>query len=309
MAKKNTGALANDPKNTKAPSGPSVWRRTGPGTYVDQYGNKMSGQAKAPTKDMSKGKGQPQQTGSQQPTTQDVAETGFRGASDLYGQMQQQFQGFNPYQVQSQYNPVFSQEMERARQNVMSQFDRRNAEEFQRQDLATQQQIAERGLDPNSPAAQALMKQNTQRQDLARQEAMSSAEQAAMGVQQQMYGQAMSTATMPYEIFGSAFAPTYMAGVGQAYGQQNAQQAQEYAKELAALQNKYSLQQIKATPRSGGGGGGGGAAGPDYFEQFILQDTASRYQPQGPQPNTGAQFIQGGVQGATGQITQNLNRR
>lgn len=306
MAEKNTGALANDPKNTKAPSGPSVWRRTGPGTYVDQYGNKMSGQAKAPTKDMSKGKGQPQQTGSQQPTTQDVAETGFRGASDLYGQMQQQFQGFNPYQVQSQYNPVFSQEMERARQNVMSQFDRRNAEEFQRQDLATQQQIAERGLDPNSPAAQALMKQNTQRQDLARQEAMSSAEQAAMGVQQQMYGQAMSTATMPYEIFGSAFAPTYMAGVGQAYGQQNAQQAQEYAKELAALQNKYRLSEIKATPRGGGGGGGGGPQLTPY-QQMEINSLNTGYN-QGQQPNPMAQGIQGFVSGATGHVTNRLNQ-
>lgn len=304
MAKKNTGALANDPKNTKAPSGPSVWRRTGPGTYVDQYGNKMSGQAKAPTKDMSKGKGQPQQTGSQQPTTQEVAETGFRGASDLYNQMQQQFQGFNPYQVQSQYNPVFSQEMERARQNVMSQFDRRNAEEFQRQDLATQQQIAERGLDPNSPAAQALMKQNTQRQDLARQEAMSSAEQAAMGVQQQMYGQAMSTATMPYEIYGSTFAPTYMAGVGQAYGQQNAQQAQEYAKELAALQNKYSLQQIKATPR-GGGGGGGPQLTP--YQQMEINSLNTGYN-QGQQINPIAQGIQGFATGATNQVSNRLNQ-
>jgi hypothetical protein len=303
MAKKNTGALANDPKNTKAPSGPSVWRRTGPGTYVDQYGNKMSGQAKAPTKDMSKGKGQPQQTGSQQPTTQDVAETGFRGASDLYGQMQQQFQGFNPYQVQSQYNPVFSQEMERARQNVMGQFDRRNAEEFQRQDLATQQQIAERGLDPNSPAAQALMKQNTQRQDLARQEAMSSAEQAAMGVQQQMYGQAMSTATMPYEIYGSTFAPTYMAGVGQAYGQQNLQQQQQFE----ASQNQ--LTRANQLRIAGMNRGGGGAGGPDYFEQYMLQDTANRYQPQGQQPNAGAQFVQGGVQGVTGQVTGRLNQR
>lgn len=305
MAEKNTGALANDPKNTKAPSGPSVWRRTGPGTYVDQYGNKKTGQAKAPTKDLSQGKVQPQQTGPQQPTTQEVAETGFRGASDLYGQMQQRFQGFDPYQVQSQYNPVFSQEMERARQNVMSQFDRRNAEEFQRQDLATQQQIAERGLDPNSPAAQALMKQNTQRQDLARQEAMSSAEQAAMGVQQQMYGQAMGTATMPYEIYGSTFAPTYMAGIGQAYGQQNAQQAQEYAKELAALQNKYSLQQIRATPR-GGGGGGGPQLTP--YQQMEINSLNTGYN-QGQQPNPVAQGIQGFVSGATGQVTNRLNQR
>lgn len=305
MAQKNKGALANDPKNTKAPSGPSVWRRTGPGVYVDQYGNTKKGQAKAPTQDMSKGRKQQQQTqGTQQPTTQEVAETGFRGAADLYGQMEQRFQGFDPYQAQAQYNPVFSQEMDRARQNIMSQFDRRNAEEFQRQDVTTQQQIAERGLDPNSPAAQALMKQNTQRQDLARQEAMSSAEQAAMGVQQQMYGQAMGTATMPYEIYGSTFAPTYMAGIGQAYGQQNLQQQQQFE----AAQNKLNREtQVRIAGMNRGGGSG--AAGPDYFEQYMLQDTANRYQPQGPQPNTGAQFTQGVVSGATGQVTNRLNRK
>lgn len=303
MAQKTTGALANDPKNTPPPSGPSKWRRTGAGTYEDQYGNKKRGQSKAPTQDMSRGRGGQQTTGTQQATTQEVAETGFRGAADLYGQMQQQFQGFDPYQTQAQYNPVFSQEMERARQNVMGQFDRRNAEEFQRQDLATQQQIAERGLDPSSPAAQALMKQNTQRQDLARQEAMSSAEQAAMGVQQQMYGQAMGTATMPYEIYGSTFAPTYMAGVGQAYGQQNLQQQQQFE----AAQNQ--LTRANQLRIAGMNRGGGGAGGPDYFEQYMLQDTANRYQPQGQQPNAGAQFVQGGVQGVTGQVTGRLNQR
>lgn len=302
MAQKTTGALANDPKNTPPPSGVSKWRRTSAGTYEDQYGNKKRGQSKAPTQDMLRGRGGQQTTGTQQPTTQEVAETGFRGAADLYGQMEQKFQGFDPYQTQAQYNPVFSQEMERARQNVMGQFDRRNAEEFQRQDLATQQQIAERGLDPSSPAAQALMKQNTQRQDLARQEAMSSAEQAAMGVQQQMYGQAMGTATMPYEIYGPTFAPTYMAGVGQAYGQQNLQQQQQFE----AAQNKLNrANQLRVAEMNRSGGGGE----PDYFEQYILQDMANRYQPQGQQPNAGAQFVQGGVQGVTGQVTGRLNQR
>ena len=149
------------------------------------------------------------------------------------------------------------------------------------------------------------MKQNTQRQDLARQEAMSSAEQAAMGVQQQMYGQAMGTATMPYEIYGSTFAPTYMAGVGQAYGQQNLQQQQEYAKELAALENKYRLQQIRATPR-GGGGGGGPQLTP--YQQMEINSLNTGYN-QGQQPNPIAQGIQGFASGATGQVTGRLNQR
>lgn len=213
------------------------------------------------------------------PTPQDVTEQGFRGAADLYGGMVERFKGFDPMQAQQQYEPVYSQEMERARQNVMGQFERRNADEFARQQEDVQRQIVERGLDPNSPAAQALYKQLNVRQDLARQEAMSSAEQAAQGIQQQMYGQAMGTATMPYDIYGSTFAPTYMAGVGAQYGQQQLAQQQEYAKELAALENKYRLQQIRATPR-----GGGGQAGPTLYEQLQANQLSQGYNQQ-PQPN------------------------
>jgi hypothetical protein len=115
----------------------------------------------------------------------------------------------------------------------------------------------------------------------------------------------MGTATMPYDIYSSTFAPTYMAGIGQAYGQQNLQQQQEYAKELAALQNKYSLQQIKATPR-GGGGGGGPQLTP--YEQMEINSLNTGYN-QGQQPNPMAQGIQGFVSGATGQVTNRLNQR
>jgi hypothetical protein len=106
-------------------------------------------------------------------TPEQITEEGFIGAGGAYQDITQQFRDFDPMQMQQQYEQVYSQEMDRARQNVMSQFERRNAEEFERQNVDVQRQIAERGLDPNSPAAQALMKQNTQRQDLARQEAMS----------------------------------------------------------------------------------------------------------------------------------------
>lgn len=236
------------------------------------------------------------------PTPQDVTEQGFRGAADLYGGMVERFKGFDPMRAQQQYEPVYSQEMERARQNVMGQFERRNADEFARQQEDVQRQIVERGLDPNSPAAQALYKQLNVRQDLARQEAMSSAEQAAQGIQQQMYGQAMGTATMPYDIYGSTFAPTYMAGVGAQYGQQQLAQQQEYAKELAALENKYRLQQIRATPRGGGGGG------IDPFQQYLYQDMMNRYGPQQQQPNPIASGIGGLTQGIGAGITAGLMR-
>lgn len=232
------------------------------------------------------------------PTPQDVTEQGFMGAADLYGGMVERFKGFDPMQAQQQYEPVYSQEMERARQNVMSQFERQTGQAFaqQRQDFETS--MANRGIAPGGEQYNRELQALTDRQDRARQEAMGAAEQAAQGVQQQMYGQAMGTATMPYDIYGSAFAPTYMAGIGAQYGQQQLAQQQQYAKELAALENKYRLQQIRATPR---GGGGGGQAGPTLYEQMQAGSLAQGYGQ--PQPNPFANIAQGVATGASGAIT------
>ena len=229
------------------------------------------------------------------PTQEEITEQGFRGSADLYNQMMQRFQGFDPMQAQQQYEPVYSQEMERARQNVMSQFERRNAEEFERQNIDVQRQIAERGLDPNSPAAQALMKQNTQRQDLARQEAMSAAEQAASGLQQQMYGQAMETSQMPYNIWGQAFAPAYMTGIGAQYQQQQMTQQQQWQARQAQL-DRQAQERIARMSRSGGG-----PAGPTLYEQMQAGSLSQGYGQQ--QPNPWASAIQGAAQGAGAAIT------
>ena len=230
------------------------------------------------------------------PTQEEITEQGFRGSADLYNQMMQRFQGFDPMQAQQQYEPVYSQEMERARQNVMSQFERRNAEEFERQNIDVQRQIAERGLDPNSPAAQALMKQNTQRQDLARQEAMSAAEQAASGLQQQMYGQAMETSQMPYNIWGQAFAPAYMTGIGAQYQQQQMTQQQQWQARQAQL-DRQAQERIARMSRSGGG-----PAGPTLYEQMEINALQQGYN-QPARPNLGASAVQGLTQGASGAIT------
>lgn len=225
-------------------------------------------------------------------TREQQVEQGFEAGGQAYGDIVNRFRGFDPYQMQAQYQPGFQSEMDKARQNVMGTFERRNQEEFQRQQEDVQRQIAERGLDPASPAAQALYKQLNVRQDLARQEAMSAAETAAYGIQEQGFGQAYKTAMAPYEQFQAIQAP-YVAGVGAQYQSEQLTQQQQFAKELAALENKYKLQQIRAVPR----GGGGGAEQPDYFGQYMLQQTASRYAPEGQKPNPWSSFGQGLVSG------------
>jgi hypothetical protein len=222
-----------------------------------------------------------------------VTEEGFMGAGQAYQDMLQRFGG-------EQYQPQFEQEMERARQNVMGQFDRRNTQAFaqQRQDFETT--MANKGVAPGSQQYQLELKSLNDRQDMARQEAMGAAEQAAYGVQAQQFGQAGQLAMRPYEQFGVLQQP-YLAGIGAQYQSQAGSQAQEYAKELAALDNKYKLQQIKATPRGGGGG-----SQIDPYTQMEINSLNTGYP--GQQPNIGAQVVGGVVQGVGGQITNRLNR-
>lgn len=239
-----------------------------------------------------------------EPTRQELTQEGMQAGAKAYQDIVGRFRGSDPYQMQAQYQPIFTQEMERARQNIMSQFERRNAEEFVRQQQDVQRQIAERGLDPNSEAAQALMKQLNVRQDLARQEAMGAAEQAAQGVQQQMFGQSYQTAMMPYEQIQAIQAP-YMAGINAQYSQEQITQQQQYDKELAALKNKHMLQQIKATPR----GGGGGAQQPDYFSQYYYgQYLPNQYGQTTPQPSPISSGMSNLMQGAGAQIVSNLQQ-
>jgi hypothetical protein len=211
--------------------------------------------------------------------------------ADVGGGMFNQFAGytsqFNPETFQQQYDPIYSQEMERARQNILSQFDRRNQQQFQQQRLNLQQQIAERGLDPASPAAQELTRQQNERETLAQQEAMSAAEQAAQGVQQQMFGQAVGVAQLP----GQLMEPYQAPGLAQ-YGQLG----QEKLKQMDINYNKWA---VKNTPRGGGGGGGGGADPYAQLNQYVAGQMMSGYGQQQPNPISSgiAGFAQGFGQG------------
>ena len=213
---------------------------------------------------------------------------------------------FDPRAFQQQYEGGFGQEMDRYRQNYMNQFERRNQRQFEQQRLGVQQMIAERGLDPASPAAQELVRMQNEREDVARQEAMSAAEQGAYGVQQQAFGQAKDTALLPAQIAQGFMEPS-MAGYLQA-GAMNLQQLQgQQAMEQQRLQGRQALQQIKATPRGGGGGGGPQVSPYDILERNSL--FASQPQQPNPWAQGASSFVGSFGQGLGQQLGQSLGTR
>lgn len=225
-----------------------------------------------------------------------------QAGGDVFEQMSGYAKQFDPRTFQSQYEPVYSQEMERARQNVLGQFERRNVEEFGRQTQELERSIAERGLDPAGEAARALRKQVTERQDLARQEALSAAESAAQGVNQQIYQQATGAALLPQQI-ASGFMDPYQASMQQRFLNQQGIQQFEQQKALAAQKQRNDLELIAKTPR-----GGGGAAPPDYMGQYLLGTLSQGYSQQ-PQVNPWAAGAQGLAAGFGQGFGQNLGRK
>lgn len=230
--------------------------------------------------------------GTTEPTLQELAEAPLRQGAAAYEDLMREYQQFDPYQMQQKYQQGFGQEMDRARQSLMQQFERRNTEQFAREREATQQSIVERGLDPNSPAAQAMMRDLNDRQDRARQEAMTAAEQAAYGVQEQGFGQAYKTAMAPYEQWGMIQGP-YTAGLAGQYASQQLEQQQGY--DIAKLRETARLQQQGG--RSGGGGGGGGNSA---AERALAELIMRGYGPQSggtEQPSAGQAAATGLSQG------------
>jgi hypothetical protein len=237
-----------------------------------------------------------QQPVAQQPTPESVTQDNFMDVGQAYNDMVQRF-------GQEQYQPQFEQEMERARQNVMGQFDRRNAQAFaqQRQDFETS--MANRGIAPGGEQYNRELKALTDRQDMARQEAISSAEQAAYGIQQQQFGQASDLAMRPYEQWNVLQQP-YMIGIQAQYQAREAQLQRQF-EDAMRRGDRASAERIARMSRGGGGGGGQPALTP--YQQMEIENL-DRIQNKNPQPNPGASFVQGTVAGAGGQITNRLTR-
>jgi len=203
-------------------------------------------------------------------------------SGSVYEQMAGYAQQFDPATMQSQYDPIYSQEMERARQNVMGQFERQMAPEFQRQQEQFQQMAAERGLDPNSVAYKTQLQQLNERQDAARQQAMSSAETAAQGVQQSMFSQAGQMAMMPGQI-ASQFQDPYKLN----FAQMLEQQKMAFEARQAELERQNRLQIARTQ---------GGSQGPTPYDKYMEQMIINGYD-NSPQPNPFAGGVSGFVSG------------
>ena len=166
-------------------------------------------------------------------------------------------QGINQYlgymQQQGQFQPgSFGEQMNKAYGDVMQQFQQTTGPQFQREQAEFAQMAAERGLDPNSEAYRSLQGQLSRRQDLARQQAMNQASQAAQAVQAQGFEQAAQQYQMPAQMLGQ-FAPFY-GQMGEDVRQQNllAFQGQQGALDRAT---QIKLANIQAQAARGGGGG------------------------------------------------------
>lgn len=206
-------------------------------------------------------------------------------SGSVYEQMAGYAQQFDPATMQSQYDPIYSQEMERARQNVMGQFERQMAPEFQRQQEQFQQMAAERGLDPNSVAYKTQLQQLNERQDAARQQAMSQAETAAQGVQQSMFNQAGKLAMMPGQI-ASQFQDPYKLN----FAQMLEQQKMAFEARQAELDRQNRLQIARTQ--------GSGSQSPTPYDRYIAERIGEGYGG-GQQPNPFAGFA-GGFTGGFG---------
>ena len=308
-----SGAMGKDPKETKLPetSKRGNWKHNGvwvdkEGYKVDNYGKRIKGQSKpfVPAKSNPFVAKQPAPstpteaapttpTGPTAPTPEEIADNVIVQGGEAYGDIVNDFRNFDPYAMQQKYQQGFTDEMNRARDNMMQQFERRNAEQFARERESTQQSIVERGLDPNSPAAQAMQRDLNDRQDRARQEAMNAAEQQAYAVQQQAFGQAGQLAMMPYEQFQAIQSP-FAAGLGAQYTSQQLGQQFGYEKELAKLKQKYALQLQKNAP--GGGGGNPNASAEAAYADYMNRLYGS--QGQQPQQTPGQAAATGVGQGA-----------
>jgi len=208
-------------------------------------------------------------------------------SAEIFERMGGYAQGFDPATMQSQYDPIYSQEMERARQNVMGQFERQMGPEFQRQQEQFQQMAAERGLDPNSEAYKLQLQQLNERQDAARQQAMSQAESAAQGVQSQMYQQATGLSLLPGQIAGQ-----YMLPFSEQQKMLLLQAQQKYESE-EARRERESRERIARI------GASSGSQGPSMYDQWIAGQIRGGYD-QTPQPNPWSGAI-GGFVGGFGQ--------
>lgn len=232
------------------------------GYLVDNYGKRLPNQTK-PFVPSSKNpfiKDKAPKT----PKTPTQEERIKKGEADITEESQKRIdaylkrlEAFDPNKFQQEYETQFTEGMQRSYDQIYGEFRRRNDETFARQQQDLNQSLVERGLDPNSPAYQALTKQLAQQQSDADLAAQNQAWQAAQGYQQQGYQQAVGTALLPGQMLEPA-ANIYQAGRAQQYDWQKVMESFRQQQELLRQQIAGDIQKLRTQKSLMGGGGGGG---------------------------------------------------
>lgn len=294
-------AMAKDPK-TPATSKRGNWQFNGQwvdkeGYKVDGYGKRLANQSKpfVPTNKnpFAPNSSAPTTQGPAAPTPQQNIQSGMEG---LVQEGIGYARDFDPTTFQQQYEPQFEQGMQRAYDTIYNQFERKNQEQFARQNEQLQQSLVERGLDPNSPAYAALTRQLAEQQGSARQDAQNAAWQAAQQYQQQGFQQATGTALLP----GQVNMPLYEL-YGQQYNITAQQQEAQKQRVFEAQQKERDRQtQLQIAKRQGGGGGGAETALANYMMNPYGQ------QPQGGNRSTLNAGIAGAAQGGANAFINQL---
>ena len=254
-----------------------------------------------------------QQQAPQNPGFQNVTNSSNDYLQGVFGQLQ----------GQGQFNPgSFQDTRQQATDVAMNEFNRLNQGRFSQEDAAFEEQMTAQGIDPTSEKFRNLNSERMLNRNSAIQGAQNNAFQMGQGEQAQAFGQASSKYQMPLQQLQAA-SPYY--GY-QAQSSENALDRQhqvgmqqggfDFQKELAALQQKYSLQQIAATPRGGGGGGGlsfdqqmalqNNAIDKNYYNNLILSGVQAGNQPQ--RGGVAQGVAQGVGQGISAGITSGLVR-
>ena len=206
----------------------------------------------------------------------------------------------------TEFNPgSFESQMDAAYDNVYNRFQRRNQEEFSRQNDEFSQMAADRGLDPHSGAYKTMYKQMADRQDNARQEAMSAATDAAYGVQKQGFDQYRAGQLMPGEVAGQ-FQGIWAQGQAQRAAAEQARRDFEYRRKIEKMNNDAALARQRI---ASAGSGGGAKPGRTAYEDELFRQQVEGAPGDGGGTAPMNDFTQGFVGGAGGTITNALNKK
>lgn len=145
-------------------------------------------------------------------------------------QLYANYMGTSPEQYMKNYEIGFQQERDKAYNDVVNQFERTNADQFNREDQAFQQQMLSQGIDPNSGYYQAQYKALKDSQNNQRLNAQYNASQQAYSVAKQAFEQGTKQYGLPAEMSQYVMAP----GMLQYKTEQEAQM--EKARNEAAIQ-------------------------------------------------------------------------